>query len=513
MKLEKRNFYDWQIIFAVLVFLTVIYTQSWGDDKKKLPTSLPAKPAVATKPALPGLGKPRGTPQPPISGKTTGHPAPPKQPEKTTTAKTAKPDATNPGGKKTEDTRKGQDPRPSIKTDSKQSGPRIKYERQRTTTETNGTRLAKDSHGKIRDLDRPGMHVHHDLRGGSTFKAEHNNRQIVGMGHNSGYMQRKFYDHNGHSYFQRTYIVNGRSYAVAYRSYSYGGVAYYSYAPAYYYHPAFYGWAYSPWAAPVAYNWGWAGNPWYSGYGYYFTPYPVYTSASLWLTDYLLAENLQLAYASAAEAAASAQAPPSDSNVAGQVALSPEVKQMVSEEVKRQLEADKLASSQGAQTQTGTKQANNDAPPALDSAQKIFIVASTLDLVDDSGHECAVTPGDVLLRIGKTPDADNKITVSVESSKQGDCPVDTSSEVAVSDLQEMHNQFREKLDSGLKTLAANQGKNGLPAAPDTGTSEGEVGQPAPDMNAATEITNQQKSADQMEQQAARTTPAVASQNK
>jgi hypothetical protein len=77
----------------------------------------------------------------------------------------------------------------------------------------------------------------------------------------------------------------------------------------------------------------------------------------------------------------------------------------------------------------------------------------------------------------------------------------------------MHNQFREKLDSGLKTLAANQGKNGLPAAPDTGTSEGEVGQPAPDMNAATEITNQQKSADQMEQQAARTTPAVASQNK
>ena len=32
-------------------------------------------------------------------------------------------------------------------------------------------------------------------------------------------------------------------------------------------------------------------------------------------------------------------------------------------------------------------------------------------------------------------------------------------------LQEMHNQFKEQVDNGLKILAENQGKDGLPAGP------------------------------------------------
>jgi hypothetical protein len=70
----------------------------------------------------------------------------------------------------------------------------------------------------------------------------------------------------------------------------------------------------------------------------------------------------------------------------------------------------------------------------------------------------------------------------------------------VADLQEMHNHFREKLDSGLKSLAENQGKNGLPGAPDTGTVAGEVPQAQPDGNAANELQNQQKQADETERQ-------------
>jgi hypothetical protein len=492
MKL-KKNIYYWQVICLALVLLGAISNQSWGDDKKKIPTSIPGKPAVPVKPPVkPSVpGKPKATPNP-------GHP----EKSKVTTP-TKKVDTSGPDSRKT--------PSETAKLADTMHQP--KREPPFQTAKEGDKFLTRNKSNQVRVIERPGLKVQNHLHGGNTFIAEHNNRQIVGMGRNRGYMQRPFYKRNGHDYVQRTYVVNGRSYAVAYRSYGYRGVTYYTYAPAYYYHPAFYGWAYSPWAAPIAYNWGWAGNPWYAGYAYYFTPYPAYSSASLWLTDYLLAENLQAAYAAAAEAAASAQIASSDANGAGQVALSPEVKQMISDEVQRQLAADKLAASLSTQPQTGTNQVANEALPALEPAQKIFIVASNLDLVDDAGDECVVTPGDVLLRMGKEPDLNNRIAVSVESSKKGDCPVDTNSEVTVSDLQEMHNQFREKLDSGLKTLAANQGKNGLPAAPDTGTSGGEIAPPTPDSTAEAELQNQQKNADEMAQQVTRTGPAVASQNK
>jgi hypothetical protein len=86
-----------------------------------------------------------------------------------------------------------------------------------------------------------------------------------------------------------------------YRGYSFKGRTYYGYQPAVYYHPAFYGWASSPWTGPVSFGaaaWGWAGAPWYGYYG--FTPYPLYAGPAFWLTDYLVAANLQAAYADTA---------------------------------------------------------------------------------------------------------------------------------------------------------------------------------------------------------------------
>jgi hypothetical protein len=63
----------------------------------------------------------------------------------------------------------------------------------------------------------------------------------------------------------------------------------------------------------------------------------------------------------------------------------------------------------------------------------------------------------------------------------------------------MHNHFREQVDAGLENLAKNAGKNGLPAAPDTGTTGGAA--PAPDPAAASELQQQQKDADQAEAEA------------
>ncbi|HEY2498534.1 MAG TPA: hypothetical protein VGK24_15845 [Candidatus Angelobacter sp.] len=398
-------------------------------------------------------------------------------------------------------------------THSTERGHEARHEAVRHESQVGDHHVFKDQRGQVREVrghDSRGrdLAVHHDLHGGNRFETRGpGGRRVVGFGHGRGFTERRFVNRGGHVYVQRTYVYGGRRYAYAYRSYYYHGYAYYGYAPAFYYHPGFYGWAYNPWAAPVYYNWGWAGNPWYASYGYYYQPYPVYPSASLWLTDYLLAESLRAAYDARAEANANAMQQDAnystnDNGGGGQVALSPEVKQMIADEVKRQLDAERNAAAQPAPAinqAAPAQNANNqpeETPAALDPNQRVFVVASNLDLVGDSG-ECSVTAGDVLVRSGD-PNG-TKVGVSVVSSKKGDCAVGTGSDLEISDLQEMHNQFREKMDSGLKTLAENQGKNGLPKAPDTGTTAGEVPAPQPDADAGDELQNQQKDAESAEQ--------------
>ncbi len=373
--------------------------------------------------------------------------------------------------------------------------------------------------GKVQSIQANGMAINRSIRGVRTITTERNGHTLVSMAPHQGYLQRPYLSRNGTTYVQRTYVVNSVTYTSVYRTTYYGGVAYYCYVPAYYYHPVFYGWVYNPWPAPVYWGWGWAGAPWYGYYGYYFAPYPVYPTASLWLTDYLLAANLQAAYqaqadanaaaaraqasAAAAQAAAdnnppAAQFQPSGAD-GGATQLSPEVKQMIADEVSRQLAAEQAAAQQPSHQLVASS--DNEVPAALAPAQHVFVVASNLD-VNADGQECALTAGDVLYRIGDTPDAGNNVTVSVSSSKKADCAAGKTVLVSVQDLQEMHNHFREQIDSGLKTLAANQGK-GLPAAPDTRTSAGEVPPPPPDVDVASELQDQQLQADQTEKEVQR----------
>ena len=128
------------------------------------------------------------------------------------------------------------------------------------------------------------------------------------------------------------------------------------------------------------------------------------------------------------------------------------------------------------------------------------MVSSYLDKKTADGQECSLTPGDIITRLTDTPDANQNVTVSVISSKQAECPSGAQIMVAVQDLQEMHNHFREQIDAGLKTLAENRGKGGLPAAPDTRTQPGEVPPPEPDANIATMLQHQQHQADQTEKE-------------
>jgi len=140
-------------------------------------------------------------------------------------------------------------------------------------------------------------------------------------------------------------------------------------------------------------------------------------------------------------------------------------------------------------------------PPALDPKIRIFVVATDEDLTTSDGTECTLTGGDVLSRTTDKPDDDNMVDAVVKSSKKDECAIGATVGVSADDLQEMHNQLRIQMDAGLKELADKQGKNGLPAAPDTKTTAGEVPPPQADTTVSKDLDEQQKDADAAETEA------------
>ncbi|HET9309413.1 MAG TPA: hypothetical protein VFO46_25585 [Candidatus Sulfotelmatobacter sp.] len=363
--------------------------------------------------------------------------------------------------------------------------------------------------GQIRSVNRNGMQINHGLHGGRTVVSTHNGARVVSVGHRGGYVQRAYVVRGGHSYYSRTYYYHGEYRAGVYRGYYYGGRPYYGYYPAYYYRPVYYGWAYNPWPAPVYYGWGWGGSPWYGYYGPYYQPYPVYPSAAFWVTDFMIAASLQAAY----EAQATAWLGPDASDGGTLVAslmpipaaetakLSPEVKQALSDEVKATIAVEQAeAGKTGGSSAAGGSQpaTSNEAPPALDPKFRTFMVSSDMSLVVGDGDECPLSQGDVIERTTETPDDDGNVNVKVVASTKSNCAVGKEGPVSTDDLQEMYNSFREGLKDGMAELAKKNGTGGLPKAPDTTTTNGDVPAPPPDKSAQKTLQEQQSAADQAE---------------
>jgi len=362
--------------------------------------------------------------------------------------------------------------------------------------------------GQIRSINRNGMQIQRGMHGGRTIVSTHNGVRVVSVGR-GGYVQRAYFTRGGRSYYSRTYYYHGAYRVGVYRGYYWGGRPYYGYYPAYYYHPVYYGWAYNPWPAPVYYGWGWGAAPWYGYYGPYYAPYPVYPSAAFWLTDFMIAASLQAAYA----AQANAWLEPFDPNrplVASLIpiapadakpAMTPEVKNELAEEVKIILAAEQAEADKSKGASAGAAPASsNEAPPALDPKFRTFVVSSDMSLVAD-GDECALSQGDVITRTSDTPDDDGNVTVKVVASTKSDCAIGAQGPVSVDDLQEMYNGFRDQLKDGMAELAKKQGTAGLPKAPDTSTTDGDVPAPPPDKSAEKNLQDQQSAADQAESQA------------
>jgi len=410
----------------------------------------------------------------------------------------------------------------------------------------NGNEAHYDPKGKLTTIKTPnGTKIVHNPAGGRNIVTEHRDARghvdsrIVSTGPHRGFAEHAV-QRGGHDYMQRTYVRDGRTYTSVSRGYYYHGSLYYQWVPPFYYGPAFYGWGYTPWGEPIAYTgWGWSDTPWYGASGYYFAPYPVYPSAYFWLTDYLIAQNLQAAYeaqAAANIAAANAEAAAANANAAaanadaasaaqgsqaGAALLTPDIKEMIAEEVKAQL-AEEQAAAQFASAPPPTVPQQSIAdtyrvPAALDPNRRVFIVSSVLDVTVD-GQSCILRPGDVLNRTEVTPDKENTVAVQVIKSQKSDCAAGSAPRIQVSDLQEMHNQFREQMNAGLKSLADNAGKNGLPAAPAADSHKDNAdGTAAPDDAAdlTAKLNQQQQEAEQAEtevQQVASSSSSPAGKN-
>jgi hypothetical protein len=368
----------------------------------------------------------------------------------------------------------------------------------------NGSMVRTRANGSRADVHdaRRGMDIHHGLNGNRHVMMERGDHSRVFAARGGrGFVQHPYMFH-GREFGHRTYFYHGRAYDRFYGRYPYRGVYLDVYAPRVYYAPGFYGWVYNPWPAPIVYPWGFAAAPWYGVYGAYFTPYPVYPTASLWLTDYLVSTSLAAAY----QASADEQAAPAMQ--AGAAPLTPETKQAIADEVQRQVALENQESQQNAQGQEADFGSSGIARMLSDNQAHTFVIGADLDLVTDSNQECSVSQGDVI-QVSQAPPADATAAQAVVLASKGgnECARSSNVSVQFTDLQEMQNHMRETIDQGMGELQSKQGQSGLPAAPASAKAAPvpasfAAAAPPPDSNAGTEISQQMQQADQSEQEVA-----------
>ena len=356
-----------------------------------------------------------------------------------------------------------------------------------------GGQVQTRADGSIREVHTAnGAIIHHAPDGARRVEVVRpGGRVIVANARGAGYVQRPLVVGN-RTFIQRTYVVNHVSYARVYRPWVWGGVSFSVYTPVRFYSPGFYAYAYSPWARPIAYGWGWGGSPWFGFYGGWFTPYPTYASPAFWLTDYLIAQSLQDAYQARMADAANAQA----ANY-GATPLTPDVKQAVADEVRRQLDQERAE-----QQNMNAMQASGPPPIFSGNGPHVFVVANALD-VDSGGQTCPVTAGDVLQLNSPPPPNSAYAQVVVLASKGLDCRKGSMVSVALADLQEMQNQMRATIDQGLGDLQSKQGQGGLPPLPPSAagpaTNAPYAAQVQPDATAAADLSQASQEADRAEQ--------------
>ena len=366
----------------------------------------------------------------------------------------------------------------------------------RTFTTRSGDVIHRDSSGQVRQVRTSnGTVLYHPPNAPRRVEIVGNGGRVVVAGApGHGYVQRPVVVQNT-TIIKRTYVYNGVPQARLYRPRMYNGVSLVVYTPVRYYRPAFYTYAYNPWPRPIVYSWGWSGRPWYGYYGGYFTPYPVYASPALWLTDFMLSAMLESAYE---ERMASRAYAPAYYDAGQPAPMDPEVKQAISDEVRRQIERERAEGQMA-----NSMDAGPDSALFNDNVPHVFVVSAALS-VDSNRGECSLREGDVLQMSGPPRPNSTSGDLVVLSSLGQDCAKGSTVSVQLQDLQEMQNQMRATLDRGMGDLQSRQGQNGLPPLPQgaAGTIDSPLAREAqPDNGTAQELADATREGDRLEQQA------------
>ena len=346
--------------------------------------------------------------------------------------------------------------------------------------------------GSIHSVQARGMLITHGTDGARTIVATRpGGAKVVVNRAGEGYVQGRTFAYAGGVYTTRTYFVNHQTYALYYRPFAYHGVAMQVYAPRVYFSPAFYGWAYRPWRAPVAFNFGWAGSPWFGFYGPVFAPYPMYGGPVQWMTDYLVADSLAAAYQQRNPNGPPPSGPP----------MSPEVKGYIGNEMQRDIALGNEEAKNGGNMDPGAGSIDRT---LSDGKPHVFVADASLDVVDAGGSECALSQGDAVQFMPPPPGpASVAVNVHVLWSRGQDCRIGSNITLGMENLQEMQNYMRATADRALAELNQQQGRNGLPPTqPDVNTNATPARYaqlaPPPDQNVQATLQNELGAADQVE---------------
>jgi hypothetical protein len=300
--------------------------------------------------------------------------------------------------------------------------------------------------------------------------------------------------------------------------------AYETFVPAVRFPAVYYAWALAAWPRPVTYTWGWQVQPWYPMYGALFTPYPVYTSPDLWMTDYIIAQSMQTAYRSQTAAPASelppegtAAAPAPDSSVAAPAAqpgssapapqpsdappapsaapsapvalppaITPQVKAQLDAQIKVQLQEQRAAAVTPATLTT------ESTPPALKPNHVFFQVVQPLEVPSGSADRyCSLSANDYIKRIGGMSSDDWMIPVVVELSGASDCPEGLRTRIGLNDLNAMENEQEAQVMEAMQAVSKGMGPNGPPSGPGVHPTLVAAGNAVPDPSALDAIRQAQ----------------------
>jgi len=401
----------------------------------------------------------------------------------------------------------------------------------------NGNLVRTAADGSVIDTHVPstGMSIHHATDGSRRVTVDQpDGSRVVIPARGAAYVQHP-YLFQAHPYDHRTFYDHGQVSHQFYRPYTYGATTLDAYAPQRFYSPEVYQWATTRYSAPQvpAWNYVTTSAPWFTYNRGYFTPEPSYASPVEWLTDFVLASSLIAAYnahppGTAAPAAAPQAAPaqpvaPQPRAASAQYAaqgaaaapagalppaatepaaaaraagaaptteaapeITPQVKEMLADEVSRQIKEESSEARQDAQGKEPQPGAGGIVQELNVKEPHVFVVSSDLDLVDETGRRCMLHEADVVQVIsGAKATTSTAQAVVIASRGDGVCERSAQVDISLTDLQEMQNHMRETIDQGLANTRTGRGAS-------TATPAFAAAAPPPDPHAGQEIQQQQQ---------------------